>query len=95
MTPLLEEPALLQRRLRAAFEHVQSLPEVEPGKFSAIGYCFGGLCSILLARMGLGLRTVTSRERPRVRNGLQRGGRHTVLGGNGSLRGGGLALSAS
>ena len=53
MTPLVEDRALLRRRAEAALAHVRSLPMVDPGRIGAIGFCFGGLCALDLARAGI------------------------------------------
>lgn len=60
MMALIQNPALLRRRLAAAFQAVRLLDGVDPERVGAIGYCFGGLCSILCARMGLPLRGIVS-----------------------------------
>ncbi len=60
MMPLLGNPPLLRRRLRAAVDAVRALDGVDPDRMGAIGFCFGGLCAILMARMGLALRGVVS-----------------------------------
>ena len=60
MTPLLDEPATLGARLRAAYETVRGADRVDASRMGAIGFCFGGLCSILMARMGLELSGVVS-----------------------------------
>lgn len=60
MMPLVSDPPLLRRRLVAAFEAVRQVPGVDTDKMGAIGFCFGGLCSLLLARLGLPLRGVVS-----------------------------------
>ncbi|MCB9678678.1 MAG: dienelactone hydrolase family protein [Alphaproteobacteria bacterium] len=60
MGELLQDPAKLRRRLRASFEAVQRLDGVDPGRVGAIGFCFGGLCALLAARMGLPLRGAVS-----------------------------------
>ena len=60
MTPLLSKPAILCRRLAAAYHAVCSLDSVATNRTAAIGYCFGGLCAILCARMGLPMRGVVS-----------------------------------
>ncbi|MBV1860482.1 MAG: dienelactone hydrolase family protein [Nannocystaceae bacterium] len=60
MTPLLENPNLLRRRLAAAFQAVRTQNDVDPDRVASIGFCFGGLCSLLMARMGLPLRGATS-----------------------------------
>ena len=60
MMPLVSNPAELRTRLKAAFETVQRIDGVDPTRVGAIGFCFGGLCAILGARMGLPLRGVVS-----------------------------------
>lgn len=60
MQPLVADPPRLRRRLAAAFEAVRGQDGVDPDRMGAIGFCFGGLCSILTARMGLPLRGVVS-----------------------------------
>lgn len=60
MTPLISNPPLLRRRLTAAYQAVRVLDGVDPDRMGAIGFCFGGLCAILCARMGLPLRGVVS-----------------------------------
>jgi dienelactone hydrolase len=60
MMPLVSDPPLLRRRLTAAFEAVRGLDGVDAPRMGAIGFCFGGMCSLLLARMGLPLRGVVS-----------------------------------
>jgi len=39
---------------------VRSLPEVYPSTVAAIGFCFGGLCVLDLARSGLDVKAVAS-----------------------------------
>jgi dienelactone hydrolase len=53
MTPLMEKPDVLRRRLTAAFQAVRTADGVDPNRMGSIGFCFGGLCSLLMARMGL------------------------------------------
>lgn len=60
MGELTAEPPLLRRLLAAAFEAVRAADGVDPDRVGAIGFCFGDLCAILLARMGLPLRGVVS-----------------------------------
>lgn len=50
MTPLVEDRRALRDRLIAAVEAARKLPEADPSKVVAIGYCFGGLCALDLAR---------------------------------------------
>ena len=60
MQPLLDDRALLQDRMLAVLDTVQGLPEVDSQRIVAIGYCFGGLCVLDLARTGADLRGVAS-----------------------------------
>jgi len=60
MTPLLEDRALLQARLQAALETVREQAEVAGERVGAIGFCFGGLCVLDLARTGADVRGVVS-----------------------------------
>ncbi len=60
MTPLLNDRLLLQKRLLAGFEAAKQFAIVETGQIGAIGYCFGGLCALDLARSGIDLKGVVS-----------------------------------
>ncbi len=60
MEPLKEDRLLLRTRIRAAFDALIGMPEVETGKVAAIGFCFGGLCVLDLARSGTDLKGVVS-----------------------------------
>jgi dienelactone hydrolase len=60
MMGLLADRALLQDRLLAVLEAFRAQPEVDAGRVAAIGYCFGGLCALDLARTGEDLRGVAS-----------------------------------
>lgn len=50
--PLLANQTLLRRRLQAALETVRAMPEVDNQRIAIIGFCFGGLCALELARSG-------------------------------------------
>lgn len=50
MNPLLEDRALLQRRLLAGYDAAQRFPGVDRERMSVVGYCFGGTCALDLAR---------------------------------------------
>jgi dienelactone hydrolase len=52
MMPLIEDRAELRRRLFAALREAKALPMVDPLLIAAVGYCFGGLCILDLARTG-------------------------------------------
>lgn len=60
MQPFLDDRALLQSRLTAALETLKSLPEVDSNRVAAIGYCFGGLCVLDMARIGADVKGVAS-----------------------------------
>ena len=60
MQPFLEDRALLQSRLTTALETLKSLPEVDNDRIAAIGFCFGGLCVLDLARTGTDIKGVAS-----------------------------------
>jgi dienelactone hydrolase len=50
----------LRARLLETASVARSLPEVDTDKLAAIGFCFGGLCVLDLARSGLDIRAVAS-----------------------------------
>lgn len=52
MQPYMDDRALLQGRLEAALETLRAQPEVDPNRIAIIGFCFGGLCALDLARSG-------------------------------------------
>ena len=60
MEPLLADREVLQRRMKLALEQLKGLGTVDAGKTAAIGFCFGGLCVLDLARCGADLRGVVS-----------------------------------
>jgi dienelactone hydrolase len=60
MQPFLDDRGLLQDRLTAALETLRSSPAVDAGRIAAMGFCFGGLCVLDLARTGVDIRGVAS-----------------------------------
>jgi dienelactone hydrolase len=60
MQPFLQDRALLQGRLAAALETLRAQPQVDPARTAALGYCFGGLCVLDLARTGSDISGVVS-----------------------------------
>jgi dienelactone hydrolase len=60
MTPLLADRANLRARLLAAVAVAQGCPEIDPHRIAAIGFCFGGLCVLDLARSNVPLTVVAS-----------------------------------
>jgi dienelactone hydrolase len=60
MNELLGDRPRLQERLLGVIETFRAQPEVEADRVAAIGYCFGGLCALDLARTGVNVRGVAS-----------------------------------
>lgn len=60
MQPFLDDRPLLQRRLQLAVEVACGQDGADASRVAAIGYCFGGLCVLDLARIGADLRGVVS-----------------------------------
>ena len=60
MQPFMDDRQMLQKRMNAAFYAVKLMPWVDDSKIAAIGFCFGGLCSLDLARTGVDLKGVVS-----------------------------------
>ena len=52
MQPLLDDRAVLQRRMQLALEVCRKQKEVDGERVAAMGFCFGGLCVLDLARTG-------------------------------------------
>jgi dienelactone hydrolase len=50
MMPLVENRAYLLARIKASFDALLAHPLVDTTKTAAIGFCFGGLCALDLAR---------------------------------------------
>jgi dienelactone hydrolase len=60
MGPLREDLASLRRRARAGLDALAAQPRVDPQHLAAIGYCFGGLTVLELARSGAPVAGVVS-----------------------------------
>lgn len=60
MSPLLADRDNLKERILAALEAGRKLEGVDPSKVAAIGYCFGGLVVLDLARSGANINGVVS-----------------------------------
>ena len=58
--PFLDDRAMLQGRMQIALEVLKGLDEVDASRVAAIGFCFGGLCVLDLARIGTDIRGVVS-----------------------------------
>ena len=60
MTPLVNDRVELQRRLAVAIETARGLDGVDPTRIGAIGFCFGGMSVLDIARMGADVKGVVS-----------------------------------
>lgn len=60
MAPFAEDRALLRRRVQAALDAVREQTPVDPNNVAAIGYCFGGMAVLELARSGVDVAGVIS-----------------------------------
>ena len=60
MQPYLDDRALLNKRMGIALDQLQSQKDVDRSKTAAIGFCFGGLCVLDLARGGADVCGVVS-----------------------------------
>lgn len=58
--PFIADRYSLMKRIKAALYTVQKLPMVDKQKIAVIGFCFGGLCALDLARSGADIRGVVS-----------------------------------
>lgn len=52
MMPLVNDRRLLRARIRAALDAIIAMPEVDNDRVAVMGFCFGGLCALDLARSG-------------------------------------------
>ncbi len=60
MNPLAGDRAALRARVEAALGALHALEVVDSGKVGAMGYCFGGMCVLELARAGADVAGVIS-----------------------------------
>lgn len=60
MLPLLNDRPLLLQRLNATLDAARNLDGVDTNRIAAIGFCFGGLCVLDLARSGALLKGIVS-----------------------------------
>ncbi len=60
MMPLAQNRPLLQERMHLAIDTLKQQPEVDASNLAAMGYCFGGLCALDLARSGGDVKGVIS-----------------------------------
>jgi dienelactone hydrolase len=60
MNPYAADRALLRQRINAALACVKNIPQVDSNRIAAMGYCFGGMCVLELARSGADVKGVVS-----------------------------------
>lgn len=60
MQPFLDNRSMLQERLLLSLNTMRAQPEVDASNVAAIGFCFGGLCVLDIARTGEDLDGVVS-----------------------------------
>lgn len=60
MSELTEDRGLLRRRILAALTAFQDVEAVDSKKIAAVGFCFGGMCVLDLARSGAAISGVVS-----------------------------------
>ncbi|MCK5728278.1 MAG: dienelactone hydrolase family protein [Methylococcales bacterium] len=58
MQPFLDDRAFLQQRIKAALQALKCTPWADETKIVAMGFCFGGLCVLDLARTGVDIKGV-------------------------------------
>ena len=57
---MLDDRETLQRRMHLALSQIRNQPEVDGTRIAAMGFCFGGLCVLDLARSGADVLGVVS-----------------------------------
>jgi dienelactone hydrolase len=60
MTPFMQDRALLLKRLEAGLATIRGMPIVDARRIAIMGFCFGGLCALDLARSDADIRGAVS-----------------------------------
>ena len=60
MNPFMADRKLLLKRLQAGLATIKSMPIVDPRRVAIMGFCFGGLCALDLARSNADIRAAVS-----------------------------------
>jgi dienelactone hydrolase len=60
LQPIVSDRGFLRERVLSAFNVVKQLPYVDSNRIAIIGFCFGGLCALDLARSGVDLKGAIS-----------------------------------
>ena len=71
MGPFVQDRAVLAQRIGAALTALKGMSEVDSRRVAAMGFCFGGLCVLDLARSGADVRGVVSIHGLLKPNGLK------------------------
>lgn len=58
--PFFADRSLVTRRMQVALNLASGLPQVDSANIAALGFCFGGLCVLDLARSGVAIQGVVS-----------------------------------
>jgi dienelactone hydrolase len=60
MSPFMKDRRMLLRRLQAGLAAARALPIIDPKRIAVMGFCFGGLCALDLARGNADIRGAVS-----------------------------------
>lgn len=60
MNPFMNDRMQLKQRLLATLEAAKSFEEVDASQIAIVGFCFGGLCALDLARAGANIKAAIS-----------------------------------
>jgi dienelactone hydrolase len=60
MTPFMQDRKLLLKRLQAGLATAKSMPIIDSRRVAIMGFCFGGLCALDLARGNADIRAAVS-----------------------------------
>jgi dienelactone hydrolase len=60
ISPFFEDRNLARRRAKLAYETLQSREVVKTNNIGGIGFCFGGMCALELARSGSNVQAIVS-----------------------------------
>ncbi len=58
--PFLQDRALVRRRATLAFEALFKVPQVDAATIGTMGFCFGGMCALEIARSGADIKAVVA-----------------------------------